>query len=152
MWRAVQAGLAAMTGVVLVSCASPGVAKTSVFVTRDRTVVMMGPALSAGETILHVENDDGVAHTVVLARLTSASVLPTTSKGVVPTGGGAQQSYHGAGYQVVAKSERMQAYFNGPNRVRAEFHLYLHPRRYVIFCNAPGDYTRGEYKTFTVKA
>jgi len=133
-------------------CASPGVTKAELFVTRDQRIVVHGASLHRGEAILHVENDDGAPHVVVLARLApDVSALPVVD-GTVPVGRPSAQSYSGAGYHVVAKSERMAAYFNGPNRVRAEFHVYLRPGRYLVFANARGDYSRGLYTMLTVPA
>ena len=133
-------------------CATPGVTKADVFVTRDQRVVVHGPQLREGETILHVENDDGQQHVVVLARLDdNVTALPLVGA-TVPVGRPAVQSFHGAGYHVIAKSERMAAYFNGPNRVRTEFHVYLRPGRYIVFANAPGDYSRGEFDVLSVTA
>src|SRR5262245_46200415 len=103
----------AVLGAGLAGCASPSVTKVQVFVTRDKKVVLDKTVLRAGETILKVENDDGAKHVVVLARLTGATTLPVVDDRV-PTGKRTKQRYTGSGYQVVAKSDTMSAYFNGP--------------------------------------
>jgi hypothetical protein len=149
-WVKCLAGLAAAGAA---GCASPGASKVDVFVTRDDKVVTNRAALPAGETILHIENDDGEAHVVVLARITdpavTAATLPVVG-GTVPTGRAAKQRYDGKGYHVLAKSERLKAYFNGPNRVRTVFHVHLDPGHYVVFANAAGDYERGIRTELTV--
>ena len=142
-----------MAAAVLVgatACASPGVPKAAAFVTRDHKVVITTPPTAAGEAIINVENDDGATHVVVLARLAAGTGELPVVNGVVPAGSTSSQTFTGAGYDVVAKTRRMSAYFNGPNRVREEFHLYLSPGRYVLFANAAGDYAGGLATTWTV--
>jgi len=131
------------------------VSKVQVFVTRDKKVVVDRVTLPAGETILKVENDDGARHTVVLARLTLTGLKPTelpTVAGQVPTGKASKQRFTGDGYEVVAKTDDLKAYFNGPNRVTALFHVHLDPGRYVVFSNQPGDYAAGILTELTVRS
>ena len=146
---------AALAVLVLVGCASPGVSKLQVYVTRDKKVVLDRVSVPAGETILKVENDDGEKHTVVLARLTddrlAATELPTVG-GQVVTGKASKQRFTGDGYEVVAKSDDLKAYFNGPNRVTTLFHVHLDPGRYLVFSNQPGDYAAGILTELTVRS
>ena len=147
-------GGAASLALVLGGCASPGVSKVQVLVTRDKKVVVDRVVLPAGETILHVENDDGAKHVVVLARLhdgTAPGALPVHD-GQVPTGAASKQHYDGSGYEVVAKTDTMAAYFNGPRRITTLFHVHLDPGRYVVFGNQPGDYSGGILAELTVRS
>src|SRR3954465_15037854 len=81
------------------ACASPGVQKLTLFVTRDQRLVLSSHHRPAGEVIVTLENDDGRRHAAALARLddaTDGAGLPVTG-GVVPVGTRSAQRYTGTG-------------------------------------------------------
>src|SRR5687767_1695273 len=117
---------AAATLAFLAACASPTPGKAEAFVTRDRRVVIEPAVLPAGEIILDIENDDDEPHHVVVIRLLGAATvagLPLVD-GRLPVGSRADLDFRGEGYEVVAKLDRMKAYFQGPNRIRDLVHDY----------------------------
>lgn len=104
-----------------------------------------------GEVIIKVQNDDDGRHRIVLARTEVDPAELPVRNGVVPDGGPSESEFEADGYFVQVKLDTMKAYFIGPQKVVETIHDYLASGRYVLFCNLPGHYERGEFAEITVE-
>ena len=118
--------------------------------TLKDTIVVEPAALNEGEAIIDIQNDDDEKHRLMLARTDlPADSLPVEG-GRVPVGSAEDVEFQGEGYFVQTKLDPMRAYYIGPQKVTSLIHDYLEPGHYVLFCNRPGHYERGEHAEITV--
>lgn len=141
----------AASAIAVTGCASAAPSRVEVFITRDFRIVAEPARISSGETIIKVQNDDDGRHRVILAKTDLKPAELPVRDGIVPDGGASESEFQADGYFVQVKLDTMKAYFIGPQKVVETIHDYVAPGRYVLLCNLPGHYERGEFVEIIVE-
>jgi hypothetical protein len=122
-------------------------AKSTVFITKDSRIVIQELPAKVGEVIFDIENNDDTKHKLILVRLDEGvkpEALPVGADGMIDVGRPRDLEFDGDGYRVLEKLESMRPFFGGSRRSKTVLHTHLSPGRYVVLCNLPGHYERGE--------